>query len=208
MAAIFAVANEIVAHWCRDKMATNLKATIWNPFPCIKLWYLDSNFTEICSQGPNLHQGSIGSDNGLVLNRQQYIIWINDGLIHWCIYATLSLNVFKYIDSLVQDCSNSIANTLELLQSSTKPSTCLHDRIQEMNVTGKIGKGKIKKMKIELPDTQHQLDTKHGKTTQTMTSQRSLDQLLPVDAFKERMTHDVFITTHTRPQALWWVGAQ
>ena len=29
------------------------------------------------------------------------------------------------IDGLVQDCSNSIANTLELLQSCTKPSICL-----------------------------------------------------------------------------------
>ena len=30
-----------------------------------------------------------------------------------------------HIDGLVQDCSNSIANTLELLQSCTKPSICL-----------------------------------------------------------------------------------
>ena len=30
--------------------------------------------------------------------------------------------IFHYIDGLVQDCSNSIANTLELLQSCTKPS--------------------------------------------------------------------------------------
>ena len=29
-----------------------------------------------------------------------------------------------YIDDLVQDCSNSIANALELLQSCTKPSIC------------------------------------------------------------------------------------
>ena len=29
---------------------------------------------------------------------------------------------WKYLDGLVQDCSNSIANALELLQSCTKPS--------------------------------------------------------------------------------------
>ena len=29
-----------------------------------------------------------------------------------------------YINGLVQDCSNSIANALELLQSCTKPSIC------------------------------------------------------------------------------------
>ena len=31
-------------------------------------------------------------------------------------------NIAAYIDGLVQDCSNSIANALELLQSCTKPS--------------------------------------------------------------------------------------
>ena len=30
----------------------------------------------------------------------------------------------EYIDGLVQDCSNSIANALELLQSCTNPSVC------------------------------------------------------------------------------------
>ena len=30
-----------------------------------------------------------------------------------------------YIDGLVQDCSNSIADALELLQSCTKPSICI-----------------------------------------------------------------------------------
>ena len=29
-----------------------------------------------------------------------------------------------HVDGLMQDCSNFIANTLELLQSSTKPSMC------------------------------------------------------------------------------------
>ena len=34
----------------------------------------------------------------------------------------LSLRVVIHINGLVQDCSNSIANELELLQSCTKPS--------------------------------------------------------------------------------------
>ena len=33
-------------------------------------------------------------------------------------------DLWAYIDGLVQDCSISIANALELLQSCTKPSTC------------------------------------------------------------------------------------
>ena len=43
-----------------------------------------------------------------------------------CIRSTLQIVgctvVVSYIDGLVQDCSNSIANALELLQSCTKPS--------------------------------------------------------------------------------------
>ena len=35
--------------------------------------------------------------------------------------ALVANMVIKYIDGLVQDCSNSIANALELLQSCTKP---------------------------------------------------------------------------------------
>ena len=39
---------------------------------------------------------------------------------------TKVLQQWRYIDGLVQDCSNSTANALELLQSSTKPSICLY----------------------------------------------------------------------------------
>ena len=39
----------------------------------------------------------------------------------WCIEAALKNMIFK---GLVQDCSNPIANALELLQSCTKPSMC------------------------------------------------------------------------------------
>ena len=34
----------------------------------------------------------IGTDNGFVPVRQQAIIWTNDGLVYWCIYASLGLN--------------------------------------------------------------------------------------------------------------------
>ena len=47
-------------------------------------------------------------------------------LIDIYIYITmpkLSIRI-HYIDGLVQDCSNSIANAMELLQSCTKPSIC------------------------------------------------------------------------------------
>ena len=37
-------------------------------------------------------------------------------------FSTRSWKIIPYFDCLVQDCSNSIANSLELLQSCTKPS--------------------------------------------------------------------------------------
>ena len=38
---------------------------------------------------------SIGSDNGLEPNRPQAIIWTNDGLVYWGIYASLGLNEWQ-----------------------------------------------------------------------------------------------------------------
>ena len=40
-----------------------------------------------------------------------------------------------YIDGLVQDCSNSIANALELLQSCTKPSICCSCELFIQNIS-------------------------------------------------------------------------
>ena len=42
-------------------------------------------------------------------------------------YFQLLMIRVVYFDSLVQDCSNSIANALELLQSCTKPSICRYE---------------------------------------------------------------------------------
>ena len=64
-----------------------------------------------------------------------YIVrWIGNAIVAYCWYpgsacvtrasATIVFNVSflcQYIDGLMQDCSNSIANAMELLQSCTKP---------------------------------------------------------------------------------------
>ena len=34
----------------------------------------------------------MGSDNGLMLNKCQDFIWTFHGLVHWCLYASFSLN--------------------------------------------------------------------------------------------------------------------
>ena len=53
--------------------------------------------TEICSQYSKYKFATIGSDNGLVPNRQQAIIWTNDGLVNWNIYASQSLEELSAI---------------------------------------------------------------------------------------------------------------
>ena len=76
----------------------------------IKIYMVSS---ELCSVG--IHQWSIdiGIVNGMALNRYQAII-----------YAS-SLVIFKvYINGLTQDCSNSSALAMELLQCCIKPLIC------------------------------------------------------------------------------------
>ena len=46
------------------------------------IWSSLSNWQLVC----------IGWDNDFVMNRQQAIITTNGNPIHWCIYASLSLN--------------------------------------------------------------------------------------------------------------------
>ena len=69
-----------ITHWDQNKMAAILQTSFSNAF-------LDSNFTEDCSLGSNGQHGAIGSDNRLMLIRQQVFIWTNDGLIYWHVYA-------------------------------------------------------------------------------------------------------------------------
>ena len=54
-----------------------------------KMLYFEKYFTDICSQGFNWQSSSIGTDNGLMPNRQQAIIWTSADPIHWRMYATL-----------------------------------------------------------------------------------------------------------------------
>ena len=51
--------------------------------------YFDLSFTGFCSQVSNSQLVSIGSDNGLVLNSWQAIIWTSAHPVHWSIYVAL-----------------------------------------------------------------------------------------------------------------------
>ena len=55
----------------------------------LKVLYFDSDFTEVCSQGSDWQKGSIGSGNGLVLNRLQAITNVDPVHWQWLIYAVL-----------------------------------------------------------------------------------------------------------------------
>ena len=57
-----------------------------------KLLNFKYNFTEICSLKSNWQYHSIGLDNSSAPIRQQAIIWANDSLAYWRIYASLGLN--------------------------------------------------------------------------------------------------------------------
>ena len=50
-------------------------------------------FIEMCSLGSNEQNAIIGSDNGMVPNKPQAIIWTNACLVHWRIYASPGLDV-------------------------------------------------------------------------------------------------------------------
>ena len=82
---LFPGAN-LLTHWGWDKMAAILQKTFSNAFFQGKsVYFVFSN-----EQYPNT-----GSDNGLAPARWQAIIWTNDGLVYWCIYASLNLNVLR-----------------------------------------------------------------------------------------------------------------
>ena len=51
---------------------------------------------ELCSLGYNWQKTIIGSDNGCYPNRWQTVIWANEDIINWRIFASLGLNEFIF----------------------------------------------------------------------------------------------------------------
>ena len=51
----------------------------------------------MCPLNSNGQYVIIISNNGLASNRWQATVWTNDGLVHWCIYASLSLNALTIV---------------------------------------------------------------------------------------------------------------
>ena len=64
----------ILTLWQPDKMTTILQTTFLNRFVCVKIvvcWH------KFCSQMFNNQYTTTAWDNGLVLDRQQAVIWVN-----------------------------------------------------------------------------------------------------------------------------------
>ena len=59
-------------------------------------WILIQISLKICFQGSSWQQGSFDSDNGLMPNRQQTIIWANAGLIYWWIHTLFGPDEFRW----------------------------------------------------------------------------------------------------------------
>ena len=73
-------------------MAEIFQTIVSNVFSWMKMYEFRLRFHEVYSQGSNWQYSSIGSGNGLAPSRRQAIIWTDDGIVYWRIYASLSLN--------------------------------------------------------------------------------------------------------------------
>ena len=85
-------------YWGLNKIAASVED---KRFECI-LWKcmdFSYDFTEVCSWGSNQRYSRI--DSGSVPTRRQAIIWTNDGLAYWHIYASLGLNELLVQNDLV-----------------------------------------------------------------------------------------------------------
>ena len=76
----------------------NLKLKFQGKVNLWKRWRLQTVMNPLRWEG--VCNASIGSDNGLAPNRRQAIIWTNNGIVYWPIYARLAtMSYFRYIFS-------------------------------------------------------------------------------------------------------------
>ena len=91
--------SPISAQLCLDKMAM-LQTSFSHACHERKLSNVDSNFAQVRSYGSCWEQVNIGSDYGLVANRQQAITWINVDHDLWRHMVSLDLNELADIHHL------------------------------------------------------------------------------------------------------------
>ena len=91
---------ELLTQWSRDKIDAILQTTFSNTIFLMKMFEFRLKFHWSllpCSQRSNEQYSSIVSDNGLVPNRRQTIIWTNEDRVQRRIYASLVVNEVSYL---------------------------------------------------------------------------------------------------------------
>ena len=78
--------------WGQDKLDNILQTTFSNAFSWMKKIKISLKFV---LKGFHWKYSSIGSDKGLASTKRQAIIWTNDGIVYWPIYASLCRNGTK-----------------------------------------------------------------------------------------------------------------
>ena len=86
-------------HWGRDKMATILRTPYSKGIFWMEIYELRLRFDLFLEVQITIYY-SIGSGNGLALTRRKAIIWTNDGLVCWRIYASLDLRGYLNIKQI------------------------------------------------------------------------------------------------------------
>ena len=86
---------------------------------------MHSNFPEVHFSGSNLKQVTIGSDKGLASNRQQAIIWTNDGLVKWKMHEFASVFYNKINMKMLTSSETSVIIQLKFLILTAKSVTSL-----------------------------------------------------------------------------------
>ena len=110
----------VLTHWGQDKMAAILQRTFWYAFWGHNISVLWFTFNWNLFQG-SYQNANIGWDNGFMLKGQQAIIWINDCLVYWCIYASLGLNKLKPVTTVEIPQIANIKDSHELYMAKHHP---------------------------------------------------------------------------------------
>ena len=107
-------------HSPESNLKNDIQQFLWQPKPITWLlgWWMLRNTVSL-----QPHQGDslMGAQWSHMTSKFTVSTGSCNGIFGWWHHCWLC-GISFYIDGLVQDCSNSIADTLELLQSCTKPS--------------------------------------------------------------------------------------
>ena len=100
-----------LTYWGQDKIEAILQTTYSNAFSWVKIFvfWFKLSWSLFAMVQFTINRHLICSDNNLVPNRQQAIIWINDGLVYWPIYSSPGINVL--IRNSTETTTNVIAAT-------------------------------------------------------------------------------------------------